>query len=138
MVGAIFCALADYIIISLSQNAIALANISRLYFNKNADRNWSVPWHQDKTIAVKQKAIATGYKNWTVKQGVTHVQPPIGVLAKITTIRIALDDTNAKNGGLKIIPQSHNLGVLDRVEIDRIVRQRSLLNRRFYFLIHVI
>ena len=47
--------------------------IKAIFFNKNQLYNWAVPWHQDKTIAVKQKANIPGYKNWTVKQGVPHV-----------------------------------------------------------------
>ena len=101
--------------------------IKAIYFNKNARHNWSVPWHQDKTIAVRNKAEVPGFKNWTVKQGVTHVQPPLEVLAKITAIRIALDDTNASNGGLKILPRSH-IGILNQTQINCITKQRSSLS----------
>ena len=95
--------------------------------DKLARYNWSVSWHQDKTIAVKNKAEVPGFKNWTVKQGVIHVQPPWEVLAKITAIRIALDDTNADNGGLKILPRSH-IGILNQTQINCITKQRSSLS----------
>ena len=100
--------------------------IKAIYFNKNKQYNWSVPWHQDKTIAVKNKVTLPGYKNWTIKQGVPHVQPPLEVLNKITAVRIALDDSNKDNGGLKIIPGTHALGVLTQTEIDRLTQQTAL------------
>lgn len=99
--------------------------IKAIFFNKNINYNWAVGWHQDKTIAVKEKISIYGFKNWTVKKGVPHVQPPLNILDKITTIRIALNDTNSNNGALKFIPQSHKLGVLTQSEINRIANQRE-------------
>ena len=99
--------------------------IKAIFFNKDIQHNWAVPWHQDKTIVVKQKVILSGYQNWTVKQGVHHVQPPRNILEKITTIRIALDDCNSKNGTLKLVPRSHQLGILNQQQINRITRLRS-------------
>ncbi|MEL6928586.1 MAG: phytanoyl-CoA dioxygenase family protein [Cyanobacteria bacterium J06600_6] len=99
--------------------------IKAIYFNKNANYNWSVPWHQDKTVAVTSKVELAGFKNWTTKQGVPHVQPPLNILEAITTIRIALDNTNARNGGLKTLPRSHHLGILNQAEINQIVQQQS-------------
>jgi len=115
-------------IISEQTNYTQFRLIKAIYFNKNAERNWSVPWHQDKTIAVKQRVMLPGFKNWTVKKGVPHVQPPLDVLAKITTMRIAIDDANASNGGLKILPRTHKLGVLNRAEIEQIIRRRAPLS----------
>lgn len=102
--------------------------IKSIFFNKNLQHNWAVPWHQDKTIGVKNKVILNNYKNWTVKQGVPHVQPPLNILNKIITIRIALDDRDCNNGALKIIPRSHKLGVLNQSEINRITEQQSYLS----------
>ncbi|VEP16403.1 conserved hypothetical protein [Hyella patelloides LEGE 07179] len=99
--------------------------IKAIFFNKNIDHNWAVAWHQDKTIAVKQKLNLTEYKNWTVKQGTLHVQPPLKILEKITAIRIALDDTDSNNGALKIIPNSHKLGILTQPEINQITNERK-------------
>ena len=102
--------------------------IKAIYFNKNIQHNWFVPWHQDKTIAVTNKVTLDGYINWTIKQGVLHVQPPLKVLSKIATVRIALDDIDANNGGLRIIPRTHSLGVLSKEEIDKIVKQQTPLS----------
>ena len=99
--------------------------IKAIFFNKNLQHNWAVPWHQDKTIAVREKKIIPGYKNWTTKQGVPHVQPPSKILEKNATIRIALDDTNIDNGALKVIPRSHQLGILNQTKINHLVREES-------------
>ena len=40
-----------------------------LYFDKNPDANWAVPWHQDRTIAVAQRIDVPGYDMWSVKAG---------------------------------------------------------------------
>lgn len=101
--------------------------IKAIFFNKNLKYNWSVNWHQDKTIAVREKVDIPNFKNWTVKQGVPHVQPPLNILAKIVTVRIALDDTDRHNGALKIIPQSHKLGILNQQQIDRIIELQTPL-----------
>lgn len=101
--------------------------IKAIFFNKNLNQNWAVSWHQDKTIAVREKIELPNFKNWTVKQNVPHVQPPLSILEKIATIRIALDDTDGKNGALKIIPQSHQLGILERQQIERIIKLQTPL-----------
>lgn len=98
--------------------------IKAIYFDKNQDSNWAVPWHQDKTIAVKQRFELPGYSHWTVKQGVPHVQPPVQVLQQIVTIRIALDPCNETNGALKIIPNSHQQGILTPRQITETVREK--------------
>lgn len=99
--------------------------IKAILFNKNIDHNWAVAWHQDKTIAVDKKVSIYSYKNWTKKQGIPHVQPPLNILEKITTIRIALDNTNSRNGALKIIPNSHRIGILNQSSITKIVAQKK-------------
>ena len=58
-------------------------------------------------ISVNKKIEIEGYGPWTAKQNQFAVQPPIGVLENIFTIRIHLDDTDKNNGALKVIPNSH-------------------------------
>jgi ectoine hydroxylase-related dioxygenase (phytanoyl-CoA dioxygenase family) len=108
-------------------NSQELQLIKAIFFNKNINHNWLVSWHQDKTIAVKEKISLPNFKNWTVKQGVPHAQPPLEILEKIITIRIALNNTDCHNGALKIIPQSHQLGILDRQEIEQITNLQTPL-----------
>lgn len=92
--------------------------VKSIYFDKPGNSNWFVAYHQDLTIAVKEKQPTDGYTNWTVKQGQYAVQPPIEVLENIFTIRIHLDDTDADNGALKVIAASHNKGIYRPENID--------------------
>lgn len=91
--------------------------VRSLLFDKVADANWKVPWHQDLTIAVKHRCDAPGYGPWSVKAGVPHVQPPAAVLDGILTIRLHLDDCAVDNGPLRVLPGSHRLGILDSTGI---------------------
>lgn len=86
--------------------------IKSIYFDKPEGSNWFVAWHQDLTIAVDKKTAHPGYSSWTVKQGAYAVQPPIDILENSFTFRIHLDDTDEHNGALKVIPYSHNRGIV--------------------------
>ncbi len=82
-----------------------------IYFDKPKTSNWFVPYHQDLSISVSEKDIVDGYYNWTFKKGQYGVHPPIEILENTVTIRIHLDDTDANNGALKVIPESHLQGI---------------------------
>ncbi|WP_199118755.1 phytanoyl-CoA dioxygenase family protein [Pedobacter sp. ASV28] len=82
-------------------------NVKSIYFDKPSTSNWYVPYHQDLTIAVDRNTDLVGFSSWTVKQQQFAVQPPLEILKNIFTIRIHLDNTNAENGALKVIPKSH-------------------------------
>jgi ectoine hydroxylase-related dioxygenase (phytanoyl-CoA dioxygenase family) len=90
-----------------------------IFFDKQPTANWKVPWHQDVTIAVKQRLERPDYHPWSLKGGIPHVQPPQAILERMLTVRIHLDRTDATNGALKVIPSSHRQGKLSTVEIDR-------------------
>jgi ectoine hydroxylase-related dioxygenase (phytanoyl-CoA dioxygenase family) len=94
--------------------------VRAIYFNKTADANWKVPWHQDLTIAVKEKRNTEGFTAWTRKVGIFHVQPPIEILEKMLTLRFHLDDTDETNGALKVIPKSHTKGRLNAEKIKHL------------------
>ena len=84
--------------------------VRSILFDKTPRQNWPVSWHQDLTIAVQKEATCEGYGPWTTKEGVPHVQPPVELLEKMVTARIHLDDTDASNSALMVIPGSHRLG----------------------------
>jgi hypothetical protein len=88
-----------------------------LAFDKTAETNWGVPWHQDRTVAVKQRAEVDGFGPWSVKAGVPHVAPPQALLEAMFSLRLHLDDCGPDNGPLKIIPGSHRLGRLPVREV---------------------
>ena len=92
-------------------------------FDKTADSNWRVQWHQDRTISVKQRREIAGYGPWTMKGGVPHVEPPTEVLRSMIAMRIHLDPCGPENGPLKVVPRSHTRGKLSAAEIAAVVAQ---------------
>jgi hypothetical protein len=91
--------------------------IRGIFFEKTEQSNWKVPWHQDVTITVQEKMETPGFQAWTVKAGISHVQPTLKILENILTLRMHLDDTDASNGALKVIPGSHKAGRLAPDEV---------------------
>ena len=62
-------------------------------FDKNPDANWSLAWHQDRTICVRARRDVDGFGPWTVKSGLLHVAPPFDLLERMVTVRIHLDES---------------------------------------------
>jgi ectoine hydroxylase-related dioxygenase (phytanoyl-CoA dioxygenase family) len=81
-------------------------------FDKHPAANWKVPWHQDLSIAVREKESTPGYGPWSIKNGVPHVQAPASVLEQMVTVRVHLDDCGESNGPMRIVIGSHRLGRL--------------------------
>jgi hypothetical protein len=81
-----------------------------LFFDKTPETNWAVPWHQDRTISVKERIDAPGFATWSVKDGVAHVEPPVAVLEHMLTLRLFLDDCDPDNGPMEIACDTHSLG----------------------------
>ena len=48
--------------------------VRAIYFDKFSECNWLVPWHQDLTIAVRDRAEVPGFGSWSIKDGVPHVR----------------------------------------------------------------
>ena len=79
-----------------------------LYFDKPPEQSWSLPWHRDLTIAVKDNRLdSTLFRNPTTKAGVPHVEAPRSVLDRMLTLRIHLDAADQENGALQVMPGSH-------------------------------
>lgn len=93
--------------------------VRALLFDKAPAANWKVPWHQDTAIAVAGRMEVPGFIGWSVKDGVTHVHPPVDVLERMVSLRIHLDDCGSDNGPLRVLPGSHRHGKLDDAEIER-------------------
>lgn len=104
----------------LGQHAIP---VRAILFDKNEFTNWTLDWHQDRTIAVAERIETEGYNNWSIKQGIHHVEPPFDILSKMVTIRIHLDDVGPKNAPLKISPGSHKFGRVREKNYSSIVKQ---------------
>lgn len=83
-----------------------------ILFDKRPNANWKVPWHRDRTIAVRERRDAPGFGPWSVKGGTPHVQPPIEVLERMLAVRVHLDPCGAENGPLRVLPGTHREGRL--------------------------
>jgi hypothetical protein len=97
-------------------------SVRAILFDKTAEANWSLGWHQDRTISVVERVEIDGFGPWTVKQGVHHVAPPFDLLAQMVTLRVHLDDVPDTNAPLLIAPGSHLLGRVPVNDIAAVVR----------------
>lgn len=99
-----------------------LIAVRAILFDKTGSANWTVPWHQDRSIAVRERRDAAGFGPWSNKAGVVHVQPPLEILTRMITVRFSLDPCDAGNGPLRVIPGTHRR-ILDPTELEEKVRQ---------------
>ncbi|MEM6901121.1 MAG: phytanoyl-CoA dioxygenase family protein [Pseudomonadota bacterium] len=103
----------------LSPNVVPVRVIA---FNKSESANWGVPWHQDRVIAVSEKAEIAGYNNWTMKSGTWHCEPPLSILDGMLFVRIHLDDNDQSNGAMEIAVGSHSNGFVPSAEADSVAK----------------
>jgi hypothetical protein len=89
--------------------------VRTLFFDKHPERSWTLPWHKDMTIAVKDNSIkSSNFTKPTQKLGVPHVEAPTSVLQNMLTLRFHLDDVTEDNGPLEVIPGTHLNGKQDQ------------------------
>ena len=94
--------------------------VRALFFDKTADANWKVVWHQDLTVAARERIDLPGYGPWTDKAGVPHVQPPVDVLEHMLAVRLHLDPCGEDNGPVRVLDGTHRFGRLTAPEIDEL------------------
>ena len=99
--------------------------VRALLFDKSPAANWSLAWHQDRTVAVRARHDVPGYGPWTRKQGILHVEPPFAVIEAMVTLRIHLDDVPDDNAPLLIAPGSHRLGRIAEPAIADVVARHG-------------
>lgn len=97
--------------------------VRAVLFDKSPDANWSLGWHQDRTICVKRRVDIEGFGPWTTKAGMQHVAPPFDLLSRMVTLRVHLDEVDAGNAPLLIAPGSHTLGRVPIEEIEQTVQR---------------
>ncbi len=86
-------------------------------FDKTPQTNWAVPWHQDRTIAVKGKHETPGFGPWSKKGPLHHAEPPASLMDNMVTLRLHLDPCHITNGPLVVLPGSHKLGRIPQAEV---------------------
>ncbi|MHA6769941.1 phytanoyl-CoA dioxygenase family protein [Sphingobium ummariense] len=95
--------------------------VRAILFDKSPATNWSLGWHQDRTIAVAARIETPGFGPWTIKSGIQHVAPPQALLDRMLTLRIHLDPVDADNAPLLIAPGSHRHGRVAGADIPALV-----------------
>jgi len=94
--------------------------VRAVVFDKTADLNWPLGWHQDRTIVVRQRIETPGFGPWSIKQGLQHVEPPFAIIEGMATLRIHLDPVDADNAPLLVAPGSHLRGRVPVAEVAQV------------------
>ena len=81
-------------------------------FDKSVSANWLVVWHQDTALPLERRIDKAGWGPWSVKDGLNYAHAPTEALSQIVALRIHLDDSTSDNGPLRVLPGTHNSGVL--------------------------
>lgn len=104
--------------------------VRAVMFDKSPTANWSVAWHQDRTVPVRERREVEGFGPWSLKDGILHVAPPFDVLSRMVTLRLHLDEVDPDNAPLRVAVGSHRLGRTaagDAAERSRSMEQRVCL-----------
>lgn len=96
---------------------------SATLFDKSAEANWLVAWHQDVALPLVERRDAAGWGPWSEKAGVIYAHAPASVLSKVVALRVHLDDSTLDNGPLRVLPATHTLGVLSDAQIHDAARR---------------
>jgi ectoine hydroxylase-related dioxygenase (phytanoyl-CoA dioxygenase family) len=97
-------------------------------FDKSAEANWLVVWHQDTALPLEKKIETEGWGPWSVKEGVIYAHAPADALARVIALRVHLDDSDAENGPLRVLPGSHCFGVLTDERIHTLAAEVPALD----------
>ena len=92
--------------------------VRALLLNKSGAVNWRLGWHQDRTIAVRERVDVAGFGPWSVKSRQPHVQPPHEITARMITLRVHVDRVDRDNAPLEVLAGSHLLGQLTNEAVE--------------------
>jgi ectoine hydroxylase-related dioxygenase (phytanoyl-CoA dioxygenase family) len=92
-------------------------------FEKTFAANWLVVWHQDTALPLHERQELPGWGPWSVKEGITYAHAPSAALSQVLALRIHFDDSTSANGPLRVLPATHELGVLNDDQIHDLSRQ---------------
>ncbi|WP_437759676.1 phytanoyl-CoA dioxygenase family protein [Sorangium sp. So ce1389] len=88
------------------------------YYDKHLACNWSLPWHQDTSVAVREPRDADGFGPWFHKDGLHYAGAPAAVLDAILVVRLHLDACDEASGAMELVPGSHRSGKLESTAIE--------------------
>jgi ectoine hydroxylase-related dioxygenase (phytanoyl-CoA dioxygenase family) len=112
-------------LISLAAEAFGCEPIAfgATLFDKSSGANWLVAWHQDRALPLVERREVAGWGPWSEKAGVVYAHAPATVLSKVVALRVHLDDSTAENGPLRVLPDTHTLGILSDAQIQDAARR---------------
>ena len=97
-----------------------MAIIHAVAFRKDADANWFVPAHQDRSIPVPSVALPPGFEHVTRKPDGWQAEAPVELLARMRNCRIFVDRATINDGPLEVLAGSHRRGRIEQAEIPTI------------------
>lgn len=97
-------------------------------FNKTEANNWTLPWHQDRVVALRERIETPGFTNWTKKAGVWHAEPPIELMERMIFARIHLDPADQSNGCLQLALGTHQRGKIASADAEAIASAAPIEN----------
>jgi ectoine hydroxylase-related dioxygenase (phytanoyl-CoA dioxygenase family) len=92
-------------------------------FDKSPGSNWLIAWHQDTALPLTQRRETPGWGPWSVKEGINYAHAPASALEQVLALRLHLDDSTQENGPLRVLPSTHNMGVLSDDEVQQRARE---------------
>lgn len=99
--------------------------VRAILFDKTPGANWNLGFHQDRAIPLTERIEVRGFGGWSEKDGVPHAIAPAEVLERMIAVRISLDDCGDDNGPLRVIPRTHELGLIARSEVSRLLAENG-------------
>jgi ectoine hydroxylase-related dioxygenase (phytanoyl-CoA dioxygenase family) len=86
-------------------------------FEKTGEHNWLVTWHQDTTLPLESRHDSCEWGPWSSKENILYAHAPTWALSRVVALRLHLDSSTARNGPLRVIPESHVRGVMSDEEV---------------------
>ncbi len=84
-------------------------------------------WHQDSALPLRERHDAPGRGPWSVKDGVAYAHAPASALSKVLAIRVHLDESDAANGPLRVLPGTHVKGILGDSAIQQLAQHTPVV-----------
>jgi ectoine hydroxylase-related dioxygenase (phytanoyl-CoA dioxygenase family) len=91
-------------------------------FAKSGAVNWLIPWHQDTALPLATRFDDPEWVSWSKKAGVCYAHAPCWALSRVAALRVHLDASSGENGPLRVVPGSHQIGVLTDQEVSDYVK----------------
>jgi hypothetical protein len=87
------------------------------YFEKSAERNWLVGFHQDLAIPVLERINEPNLSGWSQKEGDLYVNASQRLLEQLIAVRLHIDPCTVDDGPLRVLAGSHLLGRINAQQV---------------------